>query len=87
MNGGYQIISLGNLDFSEDGTSTYTIEGIHQSIEESLKAILLTGIVIGGVELHDTFVSVTGGSPYVMSIGNTYQVTINTDDSVNIKKI
>lgn len=85
MNGGYQIINLNNLDFSDDGTSVYTIDGIHQSLEESMKAVLLTGIVIDGVEQHDCFVAVTGGSPYLLDIGNTYQVSIGTDDSVNIK--
>lgn len=56
MNGGYQIVSLKNINFeSGDG---FKIDGIFNTIKNTTKPILLTGIVLGGTKFHDTFVQV-----------------------------
>ena len=52
--GGYKLIDLQKNDFEDGGVD---IIGIHHAIESSYaKALLLTGIVIDGVEKNDVYV-------------------------------
>lgn len=53
--GGYHVVDFGDVNILTDGGAT--IAGIYESIEGSYrKAILVSGVVIDGVEQRDTFV-------------------------------
>lgn len=72
--GGYKIIDLKGLDFSED----MVIKGIHESIEDNYgKPLLFSGIVIGGVEKDDVFANaVVNGDGYdVILYGQTLHIS------------
>lgn len=76
--GGYQIIDLKNTPLTS-GSGAMVIDGIYSSIESTNKAILVSGIVIDGVEHNDTFVELTeDGSNYV---GTMYGKTITIQDN------
>lgn len=79
--GGYQIIDLQNQPLSD---SAVNIPGTYDLIESTRKAILLSGINIGGVEYHDTFieVSVDSGNYTTTVYGKT--LTITSDDNITI---
>lgn len=51
--GGYQIISLQNHNFTN--AVGFVIEGIYEKFEGTRKTLLLTDIVVDGVEVHDRF--------------------------------
>lgn len=74
-NGGYKIINL--ADVSLNGTAK-KVEGVHAAIEHSYrKPLLLSGIVIDGVEKNDAFVtvSVSSGSYVIKVYGGTITIT------------
>ena len=70
---GYQVIDLKNYDFVV-GTGA-TIEGVYEKLEGTRKAILLTNIVIAGVEYKDTFVELKGATFTGTVYGYTFSVT------------
>ena len=81
--GGYKIIDLKGLDFSED----MVIKGIHESIEDNYgKPLLFSGIVIDGVEKDDVFANaVVNGDGYdVLLYGQTLH--ISNVDVVSLNK-
>lgn len=80
--GGYQIIDLKNMPFSQN--SEFTIDGIYEKIEGTGKAILVSGFQYDGKEYHDFFAYVgTSDSNYVIkSYGKT--ITITSDDVVTV---
>ena len=80
-NGGYKIINL--ADVSLNGTAK-KVEGVHAAIEHSYrKPLLLSGIVIDGVEKNDAFVAptVSSGSYVIKVYGGT--ITITSQDMVS----
>ena len=79
--GGYQIVDLKDLPLSDTAVN---IPGVYDSIEGTRKAILLSGINIGGVEYHDTFIEVTvDSSNYTATVyGKT--LTITSDDNITL---
>lgn len=85
LKGGYKLISLRGVDLTTE-TET-TIKGIYESIEASYhKPLLITGIVIDGVEKNDVWVNelkVVDGD-YVLSIYG-YEVTITAEDELYSK--
>lgn len=71
LKGGYQIIDLENKNH-EVGVGMVH-EGIYDKIEGTRKAIMLSGVVLAGVEYHDVFVQpVLDGSDYVTAIVNPF---------------
>lgn len=80
--GGYQIIDLQNKQL-ESGTGA-VFKGVFEKIEGTRKAILISGLNVGGTEYHDTFVELTvNGSQYEGTIyGKT--ITISGDDTVTV---
>ena len=80
--GGYQIIDLKNINLKV-GTGT-TIDGVYNKIKSTRKAILISGLNVGGTEYHDTFVELTvNGTNYTGTIyGKT--ITISNADLVTI---
>ena len=88
LKGGYQIINLENKDH-EIGVGM-DHEGIYDKIEGTRKAILLSGIVIGGVEMHDVFAPVTrNGSNFELVVpadraGGYYIYVVQDNDVLTI---
>lgn len=76
MRGGYKLISLENKNIVTG--STATIDDIYERIENSnRKPLVLTGIVIDGVEYNDCGICpVLNGTSYTFTAwGKTYTVT------------
>lgn len=83
--GGYKIISLGGYDI-HNISGDVVIKGIHNAIETTYgKPILLTGIVVDGVEKNDLWVvpSVEDGN-YVINKVYGNKVIIYPDDSIDV---
>ena len=80
--GGYQIIDLKNTTLKV-GTGT-KIDGVYAKIKSTRKAILISGLNVGGTEYHDTFVELTvSGTNFTGTIyGKT--ITISNEDLVTI---
>ena len=80
--GGYKIIDLKNKSITTTGV---TIDGIYKEIEGSYrKPLLLTHVVINGVEKNDAFVNViVQTSIYKFSLYG-YSWEINSADLVKI---
>lgn len=80
--GGYQIIDLKNKQLTSGTGMVY--EGIYDLIEGTRKAILVSGLNVGGTEYHDTFVDFTvNGSNFEGTIyGKT--ITISDTDVVTV---
>lgn len=84
MRGGYKIIDLEGYTFTA-GKAT-TVPGIHTSIEESLKPILLEGVHIGATDLKPCYISVKGGAPYTIDLpGFTMGVTASDNVTFTAK--
>ena len=80
--GGYQIINLNDENHSLGKGMVH--EGIYEKIEGTRKPILLSGIVVAGVEYHDTYIFPTvNGSSYVAVVGRN--PTANTELHINIE--
>lgn len=77
--GGYQIIDLENKELTLGVGMVYN--GIYDKVEGTRKPILISGLNIGGVEYHDTYVDFTvSGTNFV---GSVYGKTITISD-VNV---
>lgn len=83
-NGGYKIIDLKDVNLS---TTPVVIAGIYNRVKDNYrKPILLSGIVIGGVEMADCFVDLhVSSTSYVGAVYN-YTITITSDDKVSVAK-
>lgn len=83
--GGYQIIDLKGNDLIG---ASFTISGIYDVLEGNYnKAILLSGIVIGGVEYDDVFTTPkVVSSKYVLDAYG-YTLTIDDDDLVTMGEV
>lgn len=83
VKGGYKIINLN--DITIDTTNGTNIDGIYENLENNYrKPLLLSGIVIDGVEKADTYITITAGdnSFTFTAYGKTYTV-----DNNNLVKI
>lgn len=79
-NGGYKVISLAGKNFEVEGTQNFP--GIYDKIEDTNRAILVSGLVVDSVEVDDFFAEVTiSGQEYTLS-GNGYELHIDADDDV-----
>lgn len=82
IKGGYQILDLRDRNFVIGAGST--INGAYETIEGTRKAILVSGIVIAGVEYHDTFAEFTVvGSNYTAQLYDK-TITVTSADLVTI---
>lgn len=84
-NGGYKIIDLHDNNLTAVGT---TIKGIYEAIENSYrKPLLLSGVVIDGVEKNDAFVvAEAGAGSYTITYGSKV-ITITSEDDVTVEDI
>lgn len=83
LKGGYKIINLSDTVINADGGAT--IDGIYESIENNYrKPLILSGIVIDGVEKADCAITVTSAenSFTFTAYGKTY--TVSNADLVTI---
>lgn len=90
--GGYKIIDLEDNNLVVDG-SEITIPGIYAAIESNhRKPILLSGIVIGGVEKPDMFIMPVHGADkysaplYTDETDGLLTISITSDDEVTVTK-
>lgn len=86
-NGGYKIIDLKNKELSIGVGMVF--DGIYDAIEGTKKALLISGLNVGGKEYHDIFVQpyIEGGKYCFDVINNDktkYLVTIQDTDVVTI---
>lgn len=81
--GGYHIINLKDQPLSAEAV---IIKGLYNDIEGSYrKPLLLSGIIIDGVEKPDTYVTATiaeGGNISISAYGKT--ITVTSEDAVTI---
>lgn len=83
--GGYQIIDLKGNDLTG---ASFTISGIYDALEGNYnKAILLSGIVIGGVEYDDVFTTPKVVSSNYVLDAYGYTLTIDNDDLVTMGEV
>lgn len=86
-NGGYKIIDFKNKELSIGVGMIY--DGIYDAIEGTRKALLISGLNIGGEEYHDIYVQpYLEGSNYCFDVINndntSYLVTIQDTDVVTV---
>lgn len=87
MNGGYKIIDLKDNNFTLD-SDAITIKGVYDNVENShRKAILLSGLVIGGVEKSDRFVTFISDSGSYVSTMADAKITITAEDAVTLATV
>lgn len=80
--GGYQIIDLNDVNHVI-GSDATVHKGIYDKIKNTRKAILLSGVVVGGTEYHDMFVPCrVQGSDFVI-VFDTYTMLIKNTDEVS----
>lgn len=82
--GGYQIIDLKNHNHTSGVGAIH--EDIYDKIEGTTKPILLSGIVVNGVEYHDAYIfPCVNGSNYVAIVGENpttnERIVINIEDT------
>lgn len=84
-NGGYKIIDLHDNNLTAVST---IIKGVYEDIKNSYrKPLLLSGIVIDGVEKNDAFVVAEAGvGSYVIKYGEKV-ITITSEDGVTVANI
>ena len=84
LKGGYKIIDLKGVDVTK---STLMIKGIYESIESNYgKPLLISGIVIDGVEKDDVFVQATlNGTTYEFEVYG-YTIQVQDTDAVGVKQ-
>lgn len=84
MNGGYKIIDLKDSNFTLDGDAI-TIKGVYDNVENAhRKAILLSGLVIGGVEKPNRFVTfISESGSYTATMADA-KITITAEDAVTL---
>lgn len=83
--GGYRIIDLKGTNFTV-GTGV-VIDGIYDKIESTRKPLYVSGVVVAGVEYHDTWVDFTvDGSNYKGTIYG-YTIVVQNNDVVTLKNV
>ena len=73
--GGYQIVNFREIPLTAGKAAT--IPGVYAALERTNKAILVSGIIIGGVEYDDCFVmaSVTDSNYKFTAFGYDFVIT------------
>lgn len=87
INGGYKIINLLDKNLSIDGDAV-NIPGIYDSVENNYrKVLLLSGIVIDGIEKPDAFVTFTNNAGNYETTFENVKITISNDDNITISNV
>lgn len=77
VKGGYQIIDLTNKPLTSGVGMVF--DGVYDKVEGTHKAILVSGLNVGGTEYHDSFVDFTVAGTAFM--GTIYGKTIKIEDT------
>lgn len=77
--GGYQIIDLKNVALTSGEGQVF--EGIYEAIESTHKAILISGLNVGGTEYHDSFVEIAVNGQSFEFTCNGYNCTVDDSDT------
>lgn len=80
--GGYQIVDLGGKSFTL-GTGI-VIDGAYDKIKGTRKPIYVSGIVIAGVEYHDTYVDFTVNQTNFEGTIYGKKIVVQNNDTVTI---
>ena len=80
--GGYQIVDLGGKSFTL-GTGI-VVDGAYDKIKGTRKPIYVSGIVIAGVEYHDTYVDFTANQTNFEGTIYGKKIVVKNDDTVTI---
>lgn len=80
--GGYQIVDLGGKSFTL-GTGI-VVDGTYDKIKGTRKPIYVSGIVIAGVEYHDTYVDFTVNQTNFEGTIYGKKIVVQNNDTVTI---
>lgn len=83
--GGYQIIDLKGKNLTVDVGMVY--EGIYNLIEGTNKAILISGLVVGGVEYDDTIVECNVVGSNFECVLHGYKLSIQDNDVITVSTV
>lgn len=95
VKGGYKIINFKGVNITTDNSTTTTIKGVYEALEENYgKPILISGLKNDTVEINefyskfdvsgDDFVSVIGANP-IDETSTEYKIlTVDDEDGVTI---
>ena len=83
--GGYQIIDLKGKKLTVNDGVVY--EGIYDLIEGTNKVIIISGLVVGGVEYDDTVVECNVVGSNFECVLHGYKLTIQDSDVITISKL
>lgn len=90
MIGGYQIITLNDFNFTPSNT-TIKIKGIYDILENSRKAVLITGFTYDSIEYRGIFAGFevinSNFSTIVDYSSNSFNITITDEDDVIVTKV
>ena len=78
--GGYQIIDLGNHNFQAG--EPFVVSGAYNLIGRVKKPIYVSGIVVDGVEYHDSFIQFIAVSGNFDGSNGILDFTVDSNDSV-----
>lgn len=85
MTGGYKIIDFQNKNLVTGAESPVTVAGIYSSIENNYrKALMLSGLVIDGVEKANTYSGATAGENNFTFTVYGKTITVSNLDVVTI---
>ena len=89
MVGGYQIITLNDFNFSHQTTNT-KIKGIYELLENSRKAVLITGFTYDNIEYRGIFAGFevidSNFSTIIDYSSNSFNITITDEDDVIVTR-
>lgn len=82
MRGGYKILNLGGFNFTPD--SGQVITGSYELLESSPKATLVSGLVVEGKEVPETFAPCSlAESAYTLTVPG-YLIKVESGDTVTV---
>lgn len=95
METGYKVIDVKGVNVSSNGAAV-TVKGVYDRIESSLKTILLTNILVDGVDIKPTFINVVAsGTSYTATLLSAlnaetstltvYTIIFDEDDGISVK--
>lgn len=95
MEAGYKVIDLKGVEILSNGAAV-TVEGVYDRIESSFKTILLTNLIVDGLDIKPTFINVAAsGTKYTATLlavldseahlFTVYTVIFDEDDGVSVE--
>lgn len=86
MTGGYKIIDFKGVAFTL--AKALKVEGIHESLEENTKPIMIQGLNVGGTEYDSVFAVAKKATPILINLTDLgLKITITDTDMVTIANI